>query len=125
MSSVGPILQSVVRASAPDETVFWSGAGISVDAPTCGPLGATLVDRAWVGATKKAGTIYERIRDYLRTKGIPSAAAAIIGDDPQLDVEHAQPYGFFTVQYVGVLDRGGSEKADFAMRDWKDIGAIL
>jgi len=78
-----------------------------------------------VGATKKAGTIYKKIQDYLMTKGIPSAAAAIIGDDPLLDVEHAKPYGFFTVQYLGVLDRGGSEKPDFAITAWKDIGAIL
>ncbi|OFW34188.1 MAG: hypothetical protein A3G76_05265 [Acidobacteria bacterium RIFCSPLOWO2_12_FULL_65_11] len=84
-----------------------------------------LVDPTFTGATKKAGTIYEKIREYLKTKGIPSSAAAIIGDDPQLDVEHARPYGFFTVQYTGVIDRGGSEKADFAMKDWKDIGTIL
>ena len=84
-----------------------------------------LVDASFKGATKKAGTIYAKIRDYLATQGIPSSAAAIIGDDPQLDCGHASPYGFYTVQYLGVLDRGGSEQADFAMRDWSEIDQIL
>jgi hypothetical protein len=84
-----------------------------------------LVDASFKGATKKDGTIYGKIRDHLKTKGIASEAAAIIGDDPQLDCGHARPYGFYTVQYLGVLDRGGSEQADFAMRDWSEIASIL
>jgi hypothetical protein len=31
---------------APDDVVFWTGAGISHDAPTCAPLGAELTERA-------------------------------------------------------------------------------
>jgi hypothetical protein len=88
-------------------------------------IDAELLDPAFVGATKKAGTIYGKVREYLKTKDIPSSSAAIIGDDPQLDVEHSKPYGFFGIQYTGVIDRGGSEKADFAMKDWNDLGQIL
>src|SRR5688572_7960036 len=81
-----------------------------------------LIDATFVGATKKAGTIYEKIREYVQTtKGIPSSAAAIVGDDPHLDVAQARPHGFVTVQYVGVIDRGGSEAADFAMKHWREF----
>lgn len=88
-------------------------------------LDSQMLDPAFAGATKKAGTIYGKIREYLKTKNIPSSQAAIIGDDPQLDAEHSKPYGFFTIQYTGVIDRGGSEKADFAMKDWKDLAQVL
>ena len=84
-----------------------------------------LVDPSFIGATKKAGTIYAKIREYLKTKDIASSSAAIIGDDPRLDVEHAKPHGFFTIQYIGILDRGGSEKADFAMTHWNDVRKVL
>ena len=80
-----------------------------------------LLDASFAGATKKAGTIYEKLRDYLGAKGIPTASAAIIGDDPHLDVEQARRCGFVTIQYVGVIDRGGSEKADYAMTNWRDF----
>jgi len=86
---------------------------------------AQMLDPAFVGATKKAGTIYGKIKEYLKTKNIPSSEAAIIGDDPQLDAEHSKPYGFFTVVYTGVIDRGGSEKADFAMKDWTELAQVL
>ena len=84
-----------------------------------------LLDPTFVGATKKSGKIYEKIQEYLKTRRIPSSSAAIIGDDPLLDVEQARRYGFVTIQYVGVIDRGGSEKADYALRDWREIGTII
>lgn len=84
-----------------------------------------LLDSSFVGATKKSGTIYEKIRQSLQTRHIPASSAAIIGDDPLLDVEHARRCGFVTVQYVGVLDRGGSEHADYALTDWKGIENII
>jgi hypothetical protein len=88
-------------------------------------IDAKMLDPAFIGATKKSGTIYAKVKEYLKTKDIPTSSAAIIGDDPQLDVEHSRPYGFYGIQYTGVIDRGGSEKADFAMKDWKDISQIL
>ena len=88
-------------------------------------LECRLLDDSFVGATKKAGTIYRQIKSYLQSRGIATQSAAIIGDDPQLDVEHAKPHGFVTVQYVGVIDRGGSEHADITLTDWKEIGKIL
>ena len=84
-----------------------------------------LLDSSFAGATKKAGTIYEKIRDYLAAKGIPPSSAAIIGDDPHLDGAQAKRYGFVTIQYTGVIDRGGSEKADIALADWREFGPIL
>lgn len=83
------------------------------------------LDSKFVGATKKSGRIYEELRGYLQTRSIPSSAAAMIGDDPLLDVEHAKRYGFVTVQYLGVIDRGGREKADHVLTHWREIGRIL
>jgi FMN phosphatase YigB (HAD superfamily) len=84
-----------------------------------------LLDAKFVGATKKSGKIYEELRGYLQSRRIPSSAAAMIGDDPLLDVEHAKRYGFVTIQYVGVIDRGGHGKADYMLTDWKDLGKII
>lgn len=86
---------------------------------------AHLLDPTFVGATKKSGTIYGKIQEYLNTRRIPSSSAAIIGDDPFFDVEQARRYGFVTVQYVGILDRGGSENADYVLTDWREFGKIL
>ena len=88
-------------------------------------VGGRLLDRGFEGATKKSGTIYEKIREYLIGRDIPTSSAAIIGDDPVLDVKHAKPHGFVTVQYVGVINRGGSDAADYAMRDWGEIEMLL
>ncbi|MBI4265678.1 MAG: hypothetical protein HY657_14990 [Acidobacteria bacterium] len=84
-----------------------------------------LLDSTFEGATKKAGTIYGKIREYLASHQIAASAAAIIGDDPVLDVARARAHGFVTVQYVGVIDRGGSEKADYTMREWAELARIL
>jgi len=84
-----------------------------------------LLDRTFVGATKKAGSLYGRIRQHLDAKGIPSSSAAIIGDDPLLDVEQAAPCGFVTIQYVGVIDRGVSETADYVLTDWRELERIV
>jgi hypothetical protein len=46
----------------PQSVVFWSGAGISSDAPTCGPLGGELTVRALDYAFEPC--CLERIQDY-------------------------------------------------------------
>src|SRR4051812_29115823 len=39
-------LPAVIDGVGPEETVFWSGAGVSAEAPTYAPLGAELTSRA-------------------------------------------------------------------------------
>lgn len=84
-----------------------------------------LVDEAFVGATKKAGTIYEKLKGYLSNRGISSSDAVMVGDDPLLDVEHAKLHGFVTVQYVGIVDRGRTPKADYVIDDWSRLPTTL
>lgn len=64
VTSIRDLLPPAVRAATPGETVFWSGAGISADPPTCAPLGAALVDRA-VRRAFVAGTV-EILERYYR-----------------------------------------------------------
>ena len=56
----------------PEQVVFWSGAGISADAPTRGPLGNTLVRRALTAYFQDG--IYDALQDVYRTIDAPNAA---------------------------------------------------
>jgi hypothetical protein len=64
-----PTLLGLALAAAPDETVFWSGAGISVDAPTSGPVGNALADRTLDNAF--APLTATTIADYYRKLTLP------------------------------------------------------
>lgn len=89
------------------------------------PEGTLLDETAFAGASKKDGTIYERISIYLDSKGIHAGQRAMVGDDPKLDVEFAKKCGFVTIQYSGVLDRGRSEKADYLLTRWSELPRLL
>lgn len=61
-----------LKSLQPDEVVFWTGAGISADPPTCGPIGWTLKDRALTGYFRSdIGNYLKQI--YLQLKA-PNAA---------------------------------------------------
>lgn len=77
------------------------------------------------GSNKKEGTIYQRLASYLDAKGIGSQARAMVGDDPKNDIEASKKYGFFTILYGGVLDRGQSDLADMVIRSWKELPAAM
>ncbi len=80
-----------------------------------------LLDSGFAGKTKKAGTIYDELRAYLRRLGTRTEEAAIVGDDPVLDIASAKQRGFVTVQYTGIINRGPSEMADFIIDDWSRL----
>jgi hypothetical protein len=67
VTSVRDLLPPVCPAA---ESVFWSGAGISADPPTCAPTGTCLAERA-LGHAFAAGTAatIERYYQRLRLKG--------------------------------------------------------
>ncbi len=68
-------------------------------------VNGTLLGSGFVGKTKKAGTIYDELRAYLRRLGTRTEEAAIVGDDPVLDIASAKERGFVTVQYTGIIKR--------------------
>ncbi len=80
---------------------------------------------AFSGTTKKDGSIYERLAKYLDGRGLPAGQRAMVGDDPKQDVEQAKKYGFLTIQYSGIVDRGKSEEADVAISRWSDLKSLL
>lgn len=77
-----------------------------------------LVGPEFVGKTKREGTLYDKLLDYLGRLGIDPSDAAIVGDDPVLDIANAKQRGFVTVQYTGVVNRGPSPVTDYVMDDW-------
>ncbi len=85
------------------------------------PEGKLLDETPFKGATKKEGTIYMRLANYLDSNGIRARQRAMIGDDPKLDIEFAKKQGFVTVQYTGIIDRGRSEHADLVISDWQEL----
>lgn len=78
----------------PESVIFWSGAGISNDAPTCAPLGGELTVRALDYAFEPC--CLERIRDYYaalrvereypRLETVLDGVRRIIGLDALVDV---------------------------------------
>ncbi len=85
------------------------------------PDGEMRQEAPFKGATKKDGLIYEKLREYLDSKEISAGQTAIVGDDPKLDVEQSKRFGFFTVQYTGVIDRGRSSQADMVIDRWSEL----
>jgi ribonucleotide monophosphatase NagD (HAD superfamily) len=49
----------------------------------------------------------------------------MVGDDPKMDVDASSKYGFVTVLYKGILDRGQAEHADVVIPDWKELMTYL
>lgn len=87
-------LASVVRSEDPETTVFWTGAGVSADAPTSAPVGYTLVERALghafeVGTGLCLGQYYSQLRlgrTRPRLETVLEVVRQIHGDDVLLDV---------------------------------------
>lgn len=88
-------------------------------------LDEKILDRSFEGANKKTGSIYQKLSYYLGTKGIMTENAAIIGDDPVFDINHAKEKGFKTIQYCGIIDRGRTNRADHVLNHWSEISHIL
>jgi len=83
--------------------------------------GGNLEGPEFVGKTKKEGTIYDQLALHLRGRGISTGEAAIVGDDPVLDIAKAKSRGFVAVQYVGIVNRGVSPLADYVIDDWSKL----
>ncbi|MDA4128583.1 MAG: hypothetical protein OK422_03910 [Thaumarchaeota archaeon] len=87
--------------------------------------GALIDGVTFKGTSKKDGTIYERLANYLDSKEVGTGARAMVGDDPKSDIESAKERGFVTIQYSGVINRGRSEKADYFLSNWSELRLLL
>ncbi len=83
--------------------------------------GGELVDKRFVGSTKKSGTIYDVLRSFLKERGVNPSDGVMVGDDPLLDVEYPKLRGFMGIQYTGVVDRGRSILADYVVSSWGEF----
>lgn len=80
----------------PQEVVFWTGAGISTDSPTCAPLGEELTRRALAYAFESACLdrivdAYQKLRitdrrELPRLETVLDVVRRIVGTDALLDV---------------------------------------
>ncbi len=89
------------------------------------PEGTLLDETTFAGTTKKDGSIYERLASYLKSHQIHGGQRAMVGDDPKQDIEQAKKYGFVTIQYCGIIDRGKAEQADLMVKRWSDLKELL
>jgi len=83
-------------------------------------VGGELLGAEFEGKTKRDGTMYDQLREYLSIGGVRSEDAAMVGDDPVLDIANSKQRGFVAVQYTGVVDRGASV-ADYVIDDWSKL----
>jgi len=84
----------------------------------------TIVDESYIGLTKEAGTIYDRLAEDLRSRGIEPDEAVMIGDKPSTDIDPAHDRGFKTIKYTGFIDLGPS-KADLEIEHFSELKGIL
>lgn len=89
------------------------------------PKGEFIEEGGFAGATKKEGTMYDRLAAYLDSKGMGPGERAMVGDDPKLDVEFSKRRGFVTVYYRGIIDRGRADQADYTIAKWSEICGLL
>lgn len=88
------LLATGIASSAPEEVLCWTGAGISFDAPTCGPLGGELTERALShlfepDCLAQIRDCYSKLgiaRQYPRLETVLDVVRRIIGADALLDV---------------------------------------
>ena len=83
-------------------------------------VGGELLGREFEGKTKRDGTLYDQLKEYLGGMGVKTGDAAMVGDDPVLDIANSKSRGFVAVQYTGIVDRGASA-ADYVIDDWSKL----
>lgn len=118
VQAVGALSILGLSTVAPQDVLFWTGAGISYDAPTCGPLGGELTERALShlfepDCLSDIRDCYRELsiaRPYPRLETVLDVVRRIIGVDAFIDVlsDLIQPqpndlHGFFARH----LDAGG------------------
>jgi FMN phosphatase YigB (HAD superfamily) len=88
-------------------------------------LKSGLVDLRYKGMTKETGSIYDILAEDLRSEGIDTFEAVMIGDKLSTDISPAKQRGFVTIQYTGFIDMGISPDADFRISDFRQLKGMI
>ena len=83
------------------------------------------VDLRYKGKTKEEGTLYDELLKELLKRGIQPPEAVMIGDKLWTDISPAKKRGFKTIQYIGYINYGSSEDADFVISNFRELENIV
>jgi FMN phosphatase YigB (HAD superfamily) len=83
------------------------------------------VDLRYKGKTKEEGTLYDELAKDLLKRDIETSEAVMIGDKLWTDISPAKRRGFKTIQYIGYINYGSSEDADFVISDFRELKEIV
>lgn len=83
------------------------------------------VDLRYKGKTKEDGTLYDELANVLLRRGIQTSEAAMIGDKLWTDITPAKKRGFHTIQYIGYINYGRSDDADFVISNFLELKEIM
>jgi len=83
------------------------------------------VDLRYKGKTKEEGTLYDELSKDLFKRGIATSEAVMIGDKLWTDISPAKKRGFKTIQFIGYINYGSSEDADFVISDFRELKEII
>ena len=83
------------------------------------------VDLRYKGKTKEEGTLYDELSNDLLKRGIRTSEAVMIGDKLWTDISPAKKRGFKTIQYIGYINYGSSEDADFVISNFRELEGII
>jgi FMN phosphatase YigB (HAD superfamily) len=83
------------------------------------------VDLRYKGKTKEEGTLYDELSKDLLKRGIQPSEAVMIGDKLWTDITPAKKRGFKTIQYIGYINYGSSEDADFVISNFRELENIV
>ena len=91
----------------------------------CVELRDESVDLRYKGKTKEEGTLYDELSKDLLKRGIQTSEAVMIGDKLRTDISPAKKRGFRTIQYIGYINYGSSQDADFVISDFHELKEII
>jgi FMN phosphatase YigB (HAD superfamily) len=83
------------------------------------------VDLRYKGKTKEEGTLYDELSQDLLKRSIRTLEAVMIGDKLWTDISPAKKRGFKTIQYIGYINYGSSQDADFVISDFRELKNIV
>jgi putative hydrolase of the HAD superfamily len=83
------------------------------------------LDLRYKGKTKEEGTLYDELSKDLLKRGIQPSEAIMIGDKLWTDISPAKKRGFRTIQYIGYINYGSSEDADFVISNFHELENIV
>jgi putative hydrolase of the HAD superfamily len=82
------------------------------------------IDLSYKGKTKEEGTLYDKLAQSLRDRGIEPSEGTMIGDKIATDIVPAKKRGFKVIQYTGYVDMGSCE-ADCRIENFLRLKEII